>query len=139
MCISEKKITSLKSSFDKAKYIFDQGIWECNGHFDHWVILRVFCVAYGIHAKRNFYSLGLSSDLVSGVPLIDEWSMTEILWQHIHDKINSWKGINFLYTFNLGKIFKSVPEDSLVVTKKNIGKKYNFWPRLQRLKVHGLV
>ena len=26
----------LKSSFDKTKYIFDQSIWECNGHFDHW-------------------------------------------------------------------------------------------------------
>ena len=25
----------LKSSF-KTKYIFDQSIWECNGHFDHW-------------------------------------------------------------------------------------------------------
>ena len=25
----------LKSSFDKTKYIFDQSIWECNGHFDH--------------------------------------------------------------------------------------------------------
>ena len=24
----------LKSSFDKTKYIFDQSIWECNGHFD---------------------------------------------------------------------------------------------------------
>ena len=26
----------LKSSFDKTKYIFDQSIWECNGHFDDW-------------------------------------------------------------------------------------------------------
>ena len=26
----------LKSSFDKTKYIFDQSIWECNGHFDYW-------------------------------------------------------------------------------------------------------
>ena len=26
----------LKSSFDKIKYIFDQSIWECNGHIDHW-------------------------------------------------------------------------------------------------------
>ena len=26
----------LKSSFDKTKYIFDQSIWKCNSHFDHW-------------------------------------------------------------------------------------------------------
>ena len=26
----------LKPSFDKTKYIFDQCIWECNGHFDQW-------------------------------------------------------------------------------------------------------
>ena len=26
----------LKLSFGKTKYIFDQSIWECNGHFDHW-------------------------------------------------------------------------------------------------------
>ena len=25
----------MRSSFDKTKYIFDQSIWECNGHFDH--------------------------------------------------------------------------------------------------------
>ena len=24
----------LKLSFDKTKYILDQSIWECNGHFD---------------------------------------------------------------------------------------------------------
>ena len=26
----------IKVSFDKTKYIFDQSIWECNGHFDDW-------------------------------------------------------------------------------------------------------
>ena len=49
------KMTHLKSSFDKTKYIFDQSIWECNGHFDHWFqILRFFCVAYRICTGRNF-------------------------------------------------------------------------------------
>ena len=24
------------SAFEKTRYIFDQSIWECNGHFDHW-------------------------------------------------------------------------------------------------------
>ena len=45
----------LKSSFDKTKYIFDQSIWECNGHFDDWFSnTKAFCVAYGICAGRNF-------------------------------------------------------------------------------------
>ena len=26
----------LMSAFEKTRYIFDQSIWECNGHFDHW-------------------------------------------------------------------------------------------------------
>ena len=47
----------LKSSFDKTKYvyIFDQSIWECNGHFDHWFSnTKAFFVAYGICTGRNF-------------------------------------------------------------------------------------
>ena len=35
-----------KSPFDKTKHIFDQSIWECNGHFVHWFsnthVLRLF-------------------------------------------------------------------------------------------------
>ena len=26
----------LKPSLDKTKKIFDQSVWECNGHFDYW-------------------------------------------------------------------------------------------------------
>ena len=26
----------LMSAFEKTRYILDQSIWECNGHFDHW-------------------------------------------------------------------------------------------------------
>ena len=46
----------LKSLSDKTKYIFDQSIWECNGHFDDWFsnTKAFFCVAYGICAGRNF-------------------------------------------------------------------------------------
>ena len=46
----------LKSSFDMTKYFFDQSIWECNGHFDHWFsnTVRLFCAAYGICIGRNF-------------------------------------------------------------------------------------
>ena len=46
----------LKSSFDKTKYVFDQSIWECNGHFDHWFSnsKALLCVAYEICAGRNF-------------------------------------------------------------------------------------
>ena len=45
----------LKPSFDKTKYIFDQSIWECNGHFDHYFSKsKTFCVAYEICTGRNF-------------------------------------------------------------------------------------
>ena len=26
----------LMSAFEKTRYIFDQSVWECNGHFNHW-------------------------------------------------------------------------------------------------------
>ena len=39
-------------------------------------ILRLFCVAYGICAGRNF---------IHQVYLIDAWSMAEMLWQRIHE------------------------------------------------------
>ena len=29
------KTLHLNPKIDKTKYIFDQSIWECNGHFDH--------------------------------------------------------------------------------------------------------
>ena len=45
----------LKSSFDKTKYIFDQSIWECYGHYDHWFSnTNAFCAAYGICTGRKF-------------------------------------------------------------------------------------
>ena len=54
----------LKSSFDKTKYIFDQSIWECNGHFDDWFSnAKAVCVAHGIYAGKKLYPSGLS-DLV---------------------------------------------------------------------------
>ena len=31
-----QNVFHLKSSLDKTKYIFDQSIWECSGHFDYW-------------------------------------------------------------------------------------------------------
>ena len=45
----------LRSSFNKIKYIFDQSIWKCNGHFDNWFLnTKAFCVAYGTCTGRNF-------------------------------------------------------------------------------------
>ena len=29
----------LMSAFEKTRYIFDQSVWECNGHFDHWFLV----------------------------------------------------------------------------------------------------
>ena len=46
----------LKSSFDKTKYIFDQSIWECNGHFDDWFsnTKAFLCGILWICVGRNF-------------------------------------------------------------------------------------
>ena len=52
----------LKSSFDNTRYTFDQSIWECNGHFDHWFLnTKAFCVAYRICAGRSFYPFSSSA------------------------------------------------------------------------------
>ena len=45
----------LMSAFEKTRYIFDQSIWECNGHFDHWFSnIKDFCAVFGICARKNF-------------------------------------------------------------------------------------
>ena len=53
----------LKSSFDKTKYIFDQSIWECSGHFDDWFSnTMAFCGIWNL-CREKHYPLG-SSDVV---------------------------------------------------------------------------
>ena len=54
----------LKSSSDKRKYFFNQSIWECNGHFDHWFsnTKAFLCSIWNLH-REKFYPLS-SSDLV---------------------------------------------------------------------------
>ena len=46
----------LMSAFEKTRYIFDQSIWECNGHFDHWFSnIKSFFVRYLEFAQgKNF-------------------------------------------------------------------------------------
>ena len=48
----------------RLKYIFDQSIWECDGHLDHWFsnTKAFLCGIWNLH-REKFYSLG-SSDLV---------------------------------------------------------------------------
>ena len=42
----------LMSAFEKTRYIFNQSIWECNGHLIVGSqILKAFCVVFGICAK----------------------------------------------------------------------------------------
>ena len=61
----------LKSSFDKTKYIFDQSISECNGHFDDWFSnTKALFVWHMGFAQEKLYPLG-SSDLVCTTPSID--------------------------------------------------------------------
>ena len=54
----------LKLLFDKSKYIFDQSIWECNGHFNHWLsnTKAFLCGIWNLH-REKLYPSG-SSDLV---------------------------------------------------------------------------
>ena len=44
------------STFEKTRYIFDQSIWECNGHFDHWFshIKSFLCGAWNL-CKEKLY------------------------------------------------------------------------------------
>ena len=54
----------LKSSFDKTKFIFDQSIWECNGHFDHWFSnTKAFLCGIWYLSREKLYPSS-SSDLV---------------------------------------------------------------------------
>ena len=53
------------NNFDKIKYVFDQSIWECYGHFDYWFSNNTKAFLCGIWnlLKEKVYPLG-SSDLV---------------------------------------------------------------------------
>ena len=56
----------LKLSFDKAKHIFDQSIWECSGQFNHWFSkIKVFLCSIWDLSKEKLYPLGSSLDLIS--------------------------------------------------------------------------
>ena len=49
----------LKSSFDKTKYIFDQSIWECNGHFDDsFSNTKAFLCGIWNLCRKKLYPLG---------------------------------------------------------------------------------
>ena len=54
----------LKSSFDKTKYIFDQSIWECNGHFDHW-FSNTKALSVSGHSVRCYVCLGILASLTN--------------------------------------------------------------------------
>ena len=46
----------LMSAFEKTRYIFDQSIWECNGHFDHWFsnIKSFLCGVWNLHKEKLY-------------------------------------------------------------------------------------
>ena len=46
----------LMSAFEKTRYIFDQSIWECNGHFDHWFsnIKNFLCGVWNLRYPVDF-------------------------------------------------------------------------------------
>ena len=45
----------LMSAFEKTRYIFDQSIWECNGHFDYWFSNIKTFFAQGKTLSRGFF------------------------------------------------------------------------------------
>ena len=49
----------LKSSIDETKYMFDQSIWEWNGHFDDWFsnTKAFLCGIWNLHQEKS-YPLG---------------------------------------------------------------------------------
>ena len=53
----------LMSAFEKTRYIFDQSIWECNGHFDHWFsnIKSFLCGIWNLR-KEKLYPRGLFNE-----------------------------------------------------------------------------
>ena len=46
----------LMSAFEKTRYIFDQSIWECNGHFDHWFsnIKDFLCGVWNLRKEKLY-------------------------------------------------------------------------------------
>ena len=43
---------NLKSPYEKTRFIFDQSIWECNGHW--FLNIKAFCVIFGTIVNKNF-------------------------------------------------------------------------------------
>ena len=46
----------LMSAFEKTRYIFDQSIWECNGHFDYWFsnIKDFLCGVWNLRKEKLY-------------------------------------------------------------------------------------
>ena len=46
----------LINNFEKTRYIFDQSIWECNGHFDHWFsnIKDFLCGVWNLRKEKLY-------------------------------------------------------------------------------------
>ena len=46
----------LMSALEKTRYIFDQSIGECNGHFDHWFsnIKRFLCGVWNLQKEKLY-------------------------------------------------------------------------------------
>ena len=44
------------SAFEKTRYIFNQSIWECNGHFDHWFsnIKSLLCGDWNLRKEKLY-------------------------------------------------------------------------------------
>ena len=80
----------LMSAFEKTQYIFDQSIWECNGHFDHWFSnIKIFLGSVWNLRKEKLYPEDFSMNTASNSSVERRvhfiYSMAEMLWRSVHE------------------------------------------------------
>ena len=72
----------LMSAFEKTRYIFDQSIWECNGHFDHWFsnIKSFMCGVWNLH-KEKLYPEDFSMNMFrANLEFAQSWNCATQTW-----------------------------------------------------------
>ena len=75
----------LMSAFEKTGHIFDQSIWECNGHFDHWFsnIKSFLCGVWNLR-KEKLYPEDFSMKTASNSSV----ERTRGQWQKCYGKVS---------------------------------------------------
>ena len=75
------------SAFEKTRYIFDQSVWECNGHFDHWFsnIKSFLCGIWNL-CKEKLYPEDFSMNTASNSSVERRVvNGRNAIWQSVHE------------------------------------------------------